>query len=195
MSPPERGVAYDEMNPLIAALHWVDPVRVTLRDFGRAGNYFERQIARWPRQPGVATERRESMARLIEWLPRHIPPGDETSIVHGDYRLDNLIFDPHAPRITTTCSVSLPSCKVFTSARSKVWRVPTMHYATVTPHARWVRWLGGTRRFKGAMEFQAPAAAEVGSTTCVLRASSPIRSQRACCRRYLRYPSRRRCPG
>ena len=100
MAPAERGALYDEMNRVIAALHRVDPAAVGLADYGKPGNYFARQVARWTRQYRAAeTERIEAAERLIEWLPAHLPPEGETRIVHGDYRLDNVIFDPQAPRI------------------------------------------------------------------------------------------------
>ncbi|HTT12731.1 MAG TPA: phosphotransferase [Burkholderiaceae bacterium] len=96
----ERAAIYDEMNRVLAALHSVDVAAAGLSDYGRAGNYFARQIARWSKQyQASATETIESMDRLIEWLPQHIPPGDDVAIVHGDYRLDNLIFHPTEPRI------------------------------------------------------------------------------------------------
>jgi acyl-CoA dehydrogenase len=100
MASAERAAIYDEMNRVIAALHRVDPTSVGLADFGRPGNYFGRQIARWSRQyRDSRTETIASMDRLIDWLPGHIPPGDQTSIVHGDYRLDNLVFHATQPRI------------------------------------------------------------------------------------------------
>jgi len=100
LRPGERAAVYDEMNRVIAALHAVDPVRAGLGDFGRPGNYFARQIARWSRQyEASATGVIDAMDRLIAWLPGHVPPGEETAVVHGDFRIDNLIFDPHAPRI------------------------------------------------------------------------------------------------
>ncbi len=100
MTKSERHAIYDEMNRVIAALHAVDPAAVGLANFGKPGNYFARQIDRWSRQYRASeTETIEAMDRLIEWLPAHIPPGDETAIVHGDYRLDNLVFAPDAPRI------------------------------------------------------------------------------------------------
>ncbi|MGE5712570.1 MAG: phosphotransferase [Betaproteobacteria bacterium] len=96
----ERAAIYDEMNRVIARLHSVDIERAGLSDYGKAGNYFERQIGRWSRQYRASeTERIEAMDSLIEWLPRHIPAGDETTVVHGDYRMDNLIFHPTEPRI------------------------------------------------------------------------------------------------
>jgi aminoglycoside phosphotransferase (APT) family kinase protein len=99
-SPDERRALYAELIRVLAALHRVDPERVGLGDFGRPGNYFARQISRWTRQYRAAeTERIESMERLIEWLPANIPDDDATAIVHGDYRLDNLIFCADEPRI------------------------------------------------------------------------------------------------
>jgi aminoglycoside phosphotransferase (APT) family kinase protein len=100
MTPAERGAIYDEMNRVIAALHSVDPVAIGLADYGRPGNYFARQIGRWSKQYQASeTEKIEAMDRLIAWLPHHIPASDETSIVHGDYRLDNLMFDLAEPRV------------------------------------------------------------------------------------------------
>jgi aminoglycoside phosphotransferase (APT) family kinase protein len=99
MTPAQRGAIYEEMNRVIAALHQVDPGAVGLETFGKPGNYFQRQIARWSRQYLEAnTENIESLHALIEWLPQNIPAGDQTSIVHGDYRLDNLVFHPTEPR-------------------------------------------------------------------------------------------------
>ena len=100
MANVERSAIYDEMNRVIAQLHAVDVERAGLADYGKAGNYFERQIGRWSKQYRASeTEACEAMNRLIEWLPSHIPSGDEISVVHGDYRIDNLIFDPVQPRI------------------------------------------------------------------------------------------------
>ena len=99
-APAERGAIYDEMNRVIAALHSVDVERAGLADYGKAGNYFARQIGRWSKQYRAAeTEPIEAMDRLIDWLPAHVPPGDETTVVHGDFRLDNLIFHPTDPRV------------------------------------------------------------------------------------------------
>lgn len=84
---------------MIAALHSIDPSAVGLADYGRAGNYFARQIIRWSRQYlENHTERLESLEKLIDWLPSRVPPGDEVSIVHGDFRLDNVMLHPMAPR-------------------------------------------------------------------------------------------------
>jgi aminoglycoside phosphotransferase (APT) family kinase protein len=100
MTPAERAAHYDELNRVIAALHCVDYAAVGLADFGRHGQYVERQVARWSKQYLAGTaDRIPAMDRLLEWLPRHVPAGDETSIVHGDYRIDNVIFHPREPRI------------------------------------------------------------------------------------------------
>jgi aminoglycoside phosphotransferase (APT) family kinase protein len=100
MDSAERGAIFDEMNRVIAALHGVDYAAIGLGDFGKPGNYFARQIDRWSRQyRASATEPCPAMDRLMEWLPANIPPGDQTAIVHGDYRLDNIIFHPSEPRV------------------------------------------------------------------------------------------------
>jgi len=100
MTREQRGAIYDETNRVIAALHSVDPAAVGLSDYGRPGNYFARQIDRWSRQYKASeTEPIAAMDALIAWLPHNIPPGDATSIVHGDFRLDNLIFHPTEPRV------------------------------------------------------------------------------------------------
>jgi aminoglycoside phosphotransferase (APT) family kinase protein len=96
----ERRAIYDEMNRVVAQLHGVDYRAIGLERYGKPGNYFARQLDRWTKQYRASeTEQIEAMDRLIAWLPGAIPPGDETTIVHGDYRLDNLIFHPIEPRI------------------------------------------------------------------------------------------------
>ncbi|QRR32639.1 phosphotransferase family protein [Hydrogenophaga sp. YM1] len=100
----ERGAIYDEMNRVLAALHSVKPAAIGLADYGKPGNYFERQIGRWSKQYQASiTQPIPEMDRLIDWLPKNIPAmaRDETlvSVVHGDYRLDNLMFHPSEPRI------------------------------------------------------------------------------------------------
>ncbi|WP_164962367.1 phosphotransferase [Rubrivivax sp. JA1026] len=104
MTPAERAAIYDESNRVIAALHRVDVAAAGLADYGRPGSYFERQIARWSKQyQASVTEPIAEMDRLIDWLPAHLPASarDETqvSVVHGDFRLDNLVFAPDAPRV------------------------------------------------------------------------------------------------
>ena len=100
MTPAERGAIYDELNRVIARLHTVDYAAIGLADYGKPGNYFARQIERWSKQYRAAqTETLAAMDALIAWLPAHIPPGEDTSIVHGDFRLDNMVFHPTEPRI------------------------------------------------------------------------------------------------
>ncbi|QYE36072.1 phosphotransferase [Polymorphobacter sp. PAMC 29334] len=97
----DRPAYFDAMNATIAQLHMLDPVAIGLGDFGKPGNYFARQIGRWSRQYLEDTDagRFEAMDRLVEWLPNNIPPGEETSVVHGDYRCDNMIFHPTEPKV------------------------------------------------------------------------------------------------
>ncbi len=100
MTPAERRAVYASMNATIAALHGIDPASVGLEGFGRPGNYLARQIARWTMQYRASeTTPIEAMDRLIDWLPRHIPAFDATAIVHGDFRLDNLLLHPTEPRV------------------------------------------------------------------------------------------------
>ncbi|MDO8650664.1 MAG: phosphotransferase family protein [Undibacterium sp.] len=100
MTPAQRGEIYDELNRVIAQLHTIDYAAIGLADYGKPGNYFARQIDRWTKQYRASeTEKIEAMEQLIEWLPNNIPPGEDTSIVHGDYRLDNMMFHPTEPRI------------------------------------------------------------------------------------------------
>lgn len=100
LSPGERTAIFEDMNRVIAALHNVDYKAIGLEDYGKAGNYFARQISRWSKQYKASeTEKIDAMDRLIEWLPENIPPGDDTAIVHGDFRLDNVMLHPTEPRI------------------------------------------------------------------------------------------------
>lgn len=97
-----RAAYFDAMNAAIAALHKIDPEAIGLGDYGRPGNYFERQIGRWSKQYVEDEEagRVSSMDRLVEWLPRNIPRDEgEARIIHGDYRCDNMIFHPEEPQV------------------------------------------------------------------------------------------------
>jgi aminoglycoside phosphotransferase (APT) family kinase protein len=99
-SASERSAIYAEMLRVLVALHTLDYAAAGLADYGRPGNYFARQIARWSKQYRASqTEHIEAMEKLLAWLPAHIPPGEETALVHGDYRLDNMIFDGREPRM------------------------------------------------------------------------------------------------
>ena len=97
----ERAAIYDAMNQTMAALHNVDVEAVGLADFGRPGNYFERQVGRWSKQYRASeTQHIAAMETLMEWLPANMPEYDGTvSLVHGDYRLDNMMFHALEPRV------------------------------------------------------------------------------------------------
>jgi aminoglycoside phosphotransferase (APT) family kinase protein len=100
MTKPERFAIWDELNSVISRLHTMDFRQLGLETFGKPGNYIERQVARWSKQYQASeTEPIPAMNNLIEWLPQNIPPEAATTVVHGDYRLDNVIFHPSEPRI------------------------------------------------------------------------------------------------
>ncbi|WP_439519080.1 phosphotransferase [Hydrogenophaga sp.] len=104
MTPDQRGAIYNEMNRVMAALHTVKPLEIGLEGYGKPGNYFERQIGRWSKQyQASVTQPIEAMDRLMDWLPKNVPDmaRDESllSVVHGDYRLDNLMFHTSEPRV------------------------------------------------------------------------------------------------
>ena len=96
-----RPAYFDAMNDTLARLHKVDIAAVGLSDFGKPGNYFARQIGRWSKQylADAAAGRDPHLDKLVEWLPTRIPAGDETTLVHGDFRVDNMIFHPTEPRV------------------------------------------------------------------------------------------------
>jgi tetratricopeptide (TPR) repeat protein len=98
----ERARYFDAMNATVAALHAIDPDAAGLGDYGKPGNYFERQIGRWSKQylGDAEAGRVPAMDRLVEWLPAHLPPDEpHARIIHGDYRCDNMIFHPSEPRV------------------------------------------------------------------------------------------------
>jgi aminoglycoside phosphotransferase (APT) family kinase protein len=97
-----RAAHFDSMNSTIAALHSFDPAEIGLADYGRATGFVERQVARWSRQYAEDTDagRLEAMDRLADWLARHLPPDSRrASVVHGDFRCDNMVFDAHEPSV------------------------------------------------------------------------------------------------
>jgi len=99
-SPQSRQAIYAEAARVIARLHDIDFRAVGLEGFGKQGGYLGRQIKRWTEQYRASqTDSLEAMERLIDWLPRHLPPNDEVSVVHGDFRFDNLVFHPTEPRV------------------------------------------------------------------------------------------------
>jgi aminoglycoside phosphotransferase (APT) family kinase protein len=101
VSREDRPAYFDAMNATIAQLHSYEPQALGLGDYGKPGNYFARQIGRWARQyhADELAGRNVDMDALVEWLPENIPPGDESSVVHGDFRCDNMIFHPTEPRV------------------------------------------------------------------------------------------------
>jgi len=100
MAKAERRAIWEELNRVIALLHGIDYKAVGLEDFGKAGSYIERQVGRWSKQYLASeTVKIEAMDNLIAWLPKNVPAADETTIVHGDYRLDNTVFHPTEPRL------------------------------------------------------------------------------------------------
>ena len=110
VSAADRAAMYEDMADVLARLHSADVASLGLADYGKPGNYYARQIGRWGQQYVAAkTDEIPSMDRLMEWLPAHIPPGDEVAIVHGDYRVENLIFHPTEPRI-----VAIVDCELST---------------------------------------------------------------------------------
>jgi len=99
-SPKERGAIYEAMNETLARLHKLDFEKLGLADFGKPGAYIARQISRWTKQYQLSeTETISEMNRLIDWLPAHLPPQERSSVVHGDYRLDNMILHPTEPKV------------------------------------------------------------------------------------------------
>lgn len=123
-----RGKIFDEMNRTLAALHAVDPDSVGLGDFGRPGNYFTRQIDRWTRQYRASeTDTIEAMDNLAAWLPQHIPQADDVCIVHGDYRLDNVLFHPQEPVIVAVLDWELSTLGhplADLAYHAMTWRMP-----------------------------------------------------------------------
>ncbi|MEP9377223.1 phosphotransferase family protein [Aquabacter sp. CN5-332] len=100
VAPADRAAMYAAMARILAALHNVDVAAVGLADYGRPGNYFARQVSRWSRQWEQSRTREDAnIERLIAWLPANIPADDTTSLVHGDYRIGNLMFHPTEPRV------------------------------------------------------------------------------------------------
>jgi aminoglycoside phosphotransferase (APT) family kinase protein len=100
MTPAERRAVFTDYLRVLAKLHAIDPAAVGLSDYGRPGNYYERQISRWVRQYKAAqTDDHPDMERLMEWLPAHMPAESETRIVHGDFSIRNCMLHPTEPKL------------------------------------------------------------------------------------------------
>jgi aminoglycoside phosphotransferase (APT) family kinase protein len=167
MQPQERRAIFMEMNRVIAALHQVDYAKIGLADYGKPGNYFARQIDRWTRQYRASeTETIDAMDRLITWLPANIPAGpdsDQTSIVHGDFRLDNLIFHPAEPRIVAVLD----------------WELSTLGHPLADFSYHCMTWHIPAGMFRGLMglklaELGIPAEAEYVAQYCKATGRGPI---------------------
>jgi aminoglycoside phosphotransferase (APT) family kinase protein len=160
----ERRAIYFEMVRVLAALHSVDYAAVGLADFGKPGHYVERQVARWTQQYRASqTEQLEPMERLIEWLPKHIPEDEQTSIVHGDFRLDNTIFHPTEPRILAVLD----------------WELSTLGHPLVDLAYYSLRFHLPVAEFRGlggvdAMSYMIPGESESVAEYCRLRGIAPV---------------------
>jgi aminoglycoside phosphotransferase (APT) family kinase protein len=128
LTPVQRAAIYDEMNRVLVRLHTLDFAAAGLGDFGKPGNYFVRQISRWSKQYRASeTERIEAMEKLLAWLPANIPADDETTLVHGDYRIDNMIFHPSEPQVLAVVDWELSTLGhplADFSYHVMAWRIP-----------------------------------------------------------------------
>lgn len=135
LAPTERGAMYAELSRVLAMLHRVDYRACGLQDFGREGRYLERQIERWTRQYRASETRRiEAMDSLIAWLGERVPAQQGTSIVHGDYRLDNVVFHPSEPRIVAVLDWELSTLGdplVDFAYHCMTWRLPLGTHRTL----------------------------------------------------------------
>jgi aminoglycoside phosphotransferase (APT) family kinase protein len=167
VAPAERRAVYLEMVRVLAALHSVDYAALGLADFGKPNNYVERQVARWTQQYRASeTEKIEAMENLGEWLPKHIPAGDETAIVHGDFRLDNTIFHPSEPRILAVLD----------------WELSTLGHPLVDFAYFCMRYHLPAAEFRGlagvdASAMMIPTEAECVAEYCRLRDIAPVSAQ------------------
>jgi aminoglycoside phosphotransferase (APT) family kinase protein len=152
---------------VIAALHAVDYAAVGLGDYGKPGRYIERQVARWTQQYRASeTEPIDAMERLIEWLPKHIPADEQTSIVHGDFRLDNAIFHPQEPRILAVLD----------------WELSTLGHPLVDLAYLCMRYHLSAEQFRGLAgldpaALQIPSEAECVADYCRRRGRAPVAPQ------------------
>jgi aminoglycoside phosphotransferase (APT) family kinase protein len=163
----ERRAIYEEMTRVLAALHGVDYDAVGLGDYGKPGHYIERQVARWTQQYRASeTESIDAVERLIEWLPKHIPGDEQTSIVHGDFRLDNAIFHPHEPKILAVLD----------------WELSTLGHPLVDLAYLCMRYHLSAEQFRGLggvdpAALQIPGEAECVADYCRRRGRAPVAPQ------------------
>jgi aminoglycoside phosphotransferase (APT) family kinase protein len=163
-APRVRGDIYREMVRVLAALHSVDYAAVGLSDYGKTGRYVERQVVRWTQQYRASqTERIDAVEHLIEWLPRHIPDDEQTSIVHGDFRLDNTIFHPSEPRILAVLD----------------WELSTLGHPLVDLAYYCMRYHLPAAEFRGLggldpKSYMIPTEAECVAQYCSLRGIAPV---------------------
>jgi aminoglycoside phosphotransferase (APT) family kinase protein len=142
MEPAQRAAVFDEMNRVIAALHQVDYAAVGLGDYGKSGNYLARQVDRWTKQYRASeTEKIPAMDSLIEWLPKNVPSGDETSVVHGDYRLDNMIWSHTEPRVLAVLD----------------WELSTLGHPLADFSYHLMTWRVSPGEFRGLLGFDLPS--------------------------------------
>ena len=163
-SPRERAACYDSMNDVLARLHKVDFRAVGLGDYGRPLAYVARQLARWSKQYNASKlEEIPEMDRLIEWLGRHIPAADETTIAHGDYRIENIIFHPVEPRVVAVLD----------------WELSTLGHPLVDFAYYCLRFHLPVAEFRGlggvdAKSYSLPTEAESVAEYCRLRGVPPV---------------------
>jgi aminoglycoside phosphotransferase (APT) family kinase protein len=160
----DRRDIYREMVRVLAALHSVDYAAVGLSDYGKRGRYVERQVARWTQQYRASeTEKIDAVECLIEWLPKHIPADEQTSIVHGDFRLDNTIFHPTEPRLLAVLD----------------WELSTLGHPLVDLAYYCMRYHLPVAEFRGlggvdAKTYMIPTEAECVAEYCSLRGIAPV---------------------
>jgi aminoglycoside phosphotransferase (APT) family kinase protein len=164
VAPQDRGDIYREMVRVLAALHSVDYAAVGLSGYGKPGQYVERQVARWTQQYRASqTEKIDAVEHLIEWLPKHIPADEQTSIVHGDFRLDNTIFHPSKPRISAVLD----------------WELSTLGHPLVDLAYYCIRYHLPAVEFRGLggvdpKSYMIPSEAECVAQYCSLRGIAPV---------------------
>lgn len=160
----DRRDIYREMVRVLAVLHSVDYAAVGLSDYGKPGRYVERQVARWTQQYRASeTEKIDAVECLIEWLPKHIPADEQTSIVHGDFRLDNTIFHPTEPRLLAVLD----------------WELSTLGHPLVDLAYYCMRYHLPVAEFRGlggvdAKTYMIPTEAECVAEYCSLRGIAPV---------------------